>query len=44
MDVLVDYWLTLILSDTISINTIAEYCGKRQHVFETVDGNHAVQL
>jgi hypothetical protein len=42
MDVLVVYCLSLILLNAISIPTIAEYCGKQRHVFETAVGTHDV--
>jgi hypothetical protein len=42
MDVLVVYSPSLILLDSISIPTIAEYCGKEHYVFATAVGNHAV--
>jgi hypothetical protein len=33
-----------ILLDGISIATVADYCSKEHHVFETAVGNHSVYL
>jgi hypothetical protein len=42
VDVLVVYCPSLILPDAISVPTIADYCSKKHHEFETADVNHAV--
>jgi hypothetical protein len=42
MDVFVVYCPSLILIDVISVPTIAEYCSKEHHVFETADRIHDV--
>jgi hypothetical protein len=41
-DALVVYCPSLIFLDAISVPTIAQYCSKKHHVFETADGNHDV--
>jgi len=42
MDVLVVYCPSMILLDAILVPTIADYCGKDHHVFETANGNHDI--
>jgi len=42
MDVLLVYCPSLILLDAILVPTIADYCSKEHHVFETADRIHDV--